>query len=90
MRGYLNIAGKAAAANVQVVDVRDPQYLVSRDLDAYAVVRTYQRALTEGNTGLVESLRNANPDLLPYFKHSDRQWLEQAESQKGAEPVPAV
>ncbi len=91
MRGHLNIAGKTAKANVKTgEDVLNPQLLVSRDLDAFYVVRTYERALYEGNVGLTEHVRQANQDLLPYLKFIDRQWLEHAESTKVDQPVEAV
>lgn len=83
MRGHLNIAGKAAKANVKVVGHElNPQLLINKDLDAFAVCRDYKRHLNEGNIGKVEAIKVANPDLLPYFKWIEREYLRDSANTK--------
>ena len=83
MRGHLNLAGKNAKANVRVVETeRNPQLLIHCDLDAYATCRTYERALYEGNVGLVSRIKEANRDLAPYFKFLDREWIKNSANTK--------
>ena len=77
MRGHLNLAGKNARANERVENVKNPHLLQSSDLDAFEVVRTYQRALEDGAVSKLKDIREANQDLLPYLNWADREYIRQ-------------
>lgn len=54
-------------------DSKNPQLLVSSDVQAFHVCREFLEAL---RTGAHKKIEDANPDLTAYFNHIRREWKE--------------